>query len=238
MHPTTRVALIGDFSDQHKAHKAIPTALAGAPGGGAEGVWISTDAIPGPEALAEFQGVWCVPGMPYRNPDGVIKAIRYARMSRTPFLGTSAGFQYAILEFARHVLGLSEADHQKSNPKAAVPLIGPLGVAMAGVKARVRFSRGSMLNRAYGRHESVEEYRCSFGVNGRYRRLLEGRDLLVTAVDDQDEIRAVELDGHPFYVATLFQPELRSLESNAPNPVVDAFVGVCQRHGQKVSMAS
>jgi len=178
-----------------------------------------------------------VPGMPYRNPQGVLEAIRYARMSRTPFLGTSAGFQYAILEFARHVLGLSEADHQKSNPKSSVPLISPLGVAMAGVKARVRFTRGSALNRAYGTTESVEEYRCSFGVNGRYRRLLEGRDLLVTAVDDQDEIRAVELDGHPFFVATLFQPELRSLDGSAPNPLVDSFVAACKR-GQKVSAAS
>ncbi len=237
MHSVTRVALIGDFSEQHKAHQAIPKALAGASGGGAESVWIPTDAISKTDALAEFQGVWCVPGMPYRNPEGVLNAIRYARMSRTPFLGTSAGFQYAILEFARHVLGLSEAEHQKSNPKCALPLIAPLAVAMAGVKSRVRFTPGSTLSRAYGRTDSVEEYRCSFGVNGRYRRLLEGRDLMVAAVDDQDDIRAVELDGHPFFIATLFQPELHSLNGGPPSPLVDAFVAVCRRRGQKMSAA-
>jgi len=237
MHSTVRVGLIGDYSEQHKAHQAIPRALAGAGGGGAEGVWVPTESIQGRDNLAGFDGLWCVPGMPYRNPEGVLQAIRYARESRTPFLGTSAGFQYAILEFARHVLGLADADHQKSSPKCSMPLIAPLGVAMAGVKGRVRFTRGSALGRSYGNSEAVEEYRCSFGVNGRYRRLLEGRDLLVTAVDDQDEIRAVELDGHPFFVATLFQPELRSLDALAPNPIVDAFITACRRRGQTASAA-
>ena len=154
-----------------------------------------------------------------------MRAIRHARLTRTPFLGTSAGFQYAILEFARGVLGLAQADHQKSNPKAAMPLIAPLGCALAGVQARVRFLDGSHLRKAYGAAESVEEYHCSFGLNGRYRRLIEGRELYVAAVDDQHEIRAVELDGHPFFVATLFQPEMRDGRS----PIVEAFVHTCER---------
>src|SRR5262245_15240871 len=86
MPSTLRIGLIGEFSEQHKAHKAIPKALSGAAGGGAESVWIPTDTISKPEALSEYQGLWVVPGMPYRNPEGVLGAIRYARMSRTPFL--------------------------------------------------------------------------------------------------------------------------------------------------------
>jgi CTP synthase (UTP-ammonia lyase) len=166
--------------------------------------------------------------MPYRDAEGAMRAIRHARESRTPFLGTSAGFQYAILEFARNVLGLSGADHQKTNPKAAVPLISPLGCAMLGVKARVRFAEGSHLHKAYHAPESIEQYYCSFGLNGRYRRLIAGKGLYVAAVDDQDEVRAMEVDGHPFFVATLFQPELA-----ASNPLVSAFVAVCERrrHG-------
>jgi len=75
----------------------------------------------------------------------------------------------------------------------------------------------------------VEEYHCSFGLNNRYRRLLAGGDLYVAAIDDQDEIHAVELGGHPFFVATLFQPELRSLaEGSPPNPLVNAFVAACR----------
>jgi CTP synthase (UTP-ammonia lyase) len=79
----------------------------------------------------------------------------------------------------------------------------------------------------------MEQYHCSFGLNGRYRRMIEGHGLYVAAVDDQDEIRAVELDGHPFFVAALFQPELNALREGAPpNPLVHAFVTVCRRRRQ------
>ena len=115
--------------------------------------------------------------------------------------------------------GSTEADHQKINPRAAIPLISPLGVGLAGVKARVRFMEGTHLRNAYRAAESIEEYHCSFGLNGRYRRLIESGPLCVSAVDDQQEIRAVELDGHPFFVATLFEPEM----SAGPNPLVGGF---------------
>jgi CTP synthase (UTP-ammonia lyase) len=222
---SVRIGLIGDLNEQQRAHTAIPRALQ-ATSDGLEIVWIPTDSVGDSQSLTGFDGFWCVPGMPYRSADGAMRAIRHARITRTPFLGTSAGFQYAILEYARDVLGLSQADHQKTNPKSAMPLISPLGCALAGVKARVRFIDGSRLRRAYGAPESVEEYHCSFGLNGRYHRLIEGRDLCVAAVDDQHEIRAVELDMHPFFVATLFQPEMRA----GKNPLVEAFVDCCAKH--------
>ncbi len=225
MHSAIRVGLLGEFNEQQKAHRAIPKALEAISEGAVETTWVSTDAVEKGESLADFHGLWCVPGMPYRSADGAISAIRFARTSRLPFLGTSAGFQYALIEYARHVLGLAEADHQKSNPKASIPLITPLGCGLAGVKARVRFIEGSHLRNAYRTAESMEEYHCSFGLNGRYRRLIESGPLCVAAVDDQQEIRAVELDGHPFFVATLFQPEM----SAGPNPLVAAFVGACRR---------
>jgi len=228
-----RVGLIGEFNEQQRAHLAIPEALSAASGGAVEGVWVATDSIDNGDSLAEFAGLWCVPGMPYRSEEGVLEAIRHARMTRTPFLGTSAGFQYALIEYARNVLGLAAAQHQKSHPRTAMPLVSPLGCALLGVKARVRLSPGSILRKAYGKTETVEEYRCSFGLNGRYRRLLEGENLIVAAVDDQDEIRAVELDGHPFFVATLFQPEVGA----QPNPLVQAFTAVCAR-GLQARVAS
>jgi CTP synthase (UTP-ammonia lyase) len=227
MHSNIRIGLVGDVNEQQRAHQAIPKALQ-ATSDNVEAVWIPTDTAGNAEPLSGFDGIWCVPGMPYRNANGAMRAIRHARITRTPFLGTSAGFQYAILEFARDVLGLSEADHQKSNPKAAIPLISPLGCALAGVKARVRFTDGSHLRRADGAPDSIEEYHCSFGLNSRYRRLLEGKDLYVSAVDDQHDVRGVELDGHPFFVATLFQPEMRS----GASPIVDAFVKCCAKRKQ------
>lgn len=228
-----RIALVGDLTEQHKAHQAIQRALAAAPEVSAEGVWVPTDSVVNSNSLSEFDGIWCVPGMPYRSADGALRAIRHARESHTPFLGTSAGFQYALIEHARNVLGMTDADHQKSNPKAATPLISPLGCALAGVKARVRLSPGSAIRKAYGTSQLIVEYHCSFGLNGRYRRLMESSSLHVTAVDDQDEIRAVEQDGHPFFAATLFQPEMET-----PSALVNAFVAACQRQRSRLSKAA
>ena len=234
MHSAIRVGLLGEFNGQQKAHHAIPKALESATDGAVETRWVSTDSVDKGESLAEFHGLWCVPGMPYRSADGAISAIRYARTSHLPFLGTSAGFQYALIEYARHVLGLADADHQKTNPKAAIPLISPLGCGLAGVRARVRLMEGTHLRSAYKAAESVEEYHCSFGLNNRYRRLIESGSLCVSAVDDQHEIRAVELDGHPFFVATLFQPEM----SATTNPLVKAFVAACERRARTLTRAA
>jgi CTP synthase (UTP-ammonia lyase) len=93
-----------------------------------------------------------------------------------------------------------------------------------GVKSRVRLTPGSALRKAYGAPEAMVWYHCSFGLNGRYRRFVESSALHVTAVDDQDEIRAVELDGHPFFAATLFQPEMET-----PSGLVNAFIAACVR---------
>jgi CTP synthase (UTP-ammonia lyase) len=225
MHSVIRVGLLGEFKQQQRAHLAIPRAMDAASEGHVECVWVPTDSVGKGESLAEFDGIWCVPGMPYRNAAGAIEGIRYARVTRTPFLGTSAGFQYALIEFARNALGLVQADHQKSNPQTVVPLIAPLDAALLGVKARVHFRDGTLLRKAYGAPESVEEYHCGFGLNPRYRRWIESA-LLFAAVDDDDEVRAVELDGHPFFVATLFAPEL-----NEKSPLVKAFAGaVMKRH--------
>jgi CTP synthase (UTP-ammonia lyase) len=227
------MGLIGEFNEQQKAHHAIPAALAAASDGKVETTWVSTDSVGNGNSLVEFDGLWCVPGMPYRSADGALTAIRIARSHRIPFLGTSAGFQYALIEYARNGLGFTEADHQKTNPSASMPLISPLGCALLGVKARVRFTDGSHLRSAYRAPESIEEYRCSFGLNARYRRLIEGGAMCITAVDDQNDVRAVELEGHPFFVATLFQPEMK-----ADNPLVQAFVRACERRRQSLVRAA
>jgi CTP synthase (UTP-ammonia lyase) len=234
MRSVIRVALVGDNNQLQKAHQAIPKVLSSEIEGGVEPVWVSTDAVAKGESLAEFDGIWCVPGMPYSNPDGAISAIRYARTTNRPFIGTSAGFQYALIEFARNVMGYADADHQKSNPQSKMPLISRLELGLAGVKSRVKFTRGSHLHHAYKSPESVEEYHCSFGLNDRYRRLIESGNMCVTAVDDQHEVRAVELEGHPFFVATLFQPEMRT----PPSPLIPAFVAACKRQHDRLTKAA
>ncbi|HUI77312.1 MAG TPA: hypothetical protein VLY24_05335, partial [Bryobacteraceae bacterium] len=83
MHSAIRIGLIGDFNQQQKAHSAIPLSLAAAsPGGVVECTWVPTDSVGTGEKLAEFDGLWCVPGMPYRSANGVLAAIGRARVTR------------------------------------------------------------------------------------------------------------------------------------------------------------
>ena len=122
MHSAIRIALVGDYNELQRAHQAIPRALTAASEGGVETVWISTDSIARGDSLADFDGIWCVPGMPYRNADGAIAAIRYARTANLPFLGTSAGFQYALIEYRAQCHGLHgcrSPEEQSGNDDAA-----------------------------------------------------------------------------------------------------------------------
>ena len=89
--------------------------------------------------------------------------------------------------------------------------------------APVHFKPGSKLAEAYGALTAVEEYHCGYGFNAKYRHHLEHGPLEVTSWDDDGDVRGVELQGHPFFVATLFQPERAGLKGRVP-PIVRAYV--------------
>jgi CTP synthase (UTP-ammonia lyase) len=182
---TARIGLIGDYDPTVPAHQAIPVALRLA-GERVEPVWVHTATLTGdvPAKLAEFAGLWCVPASPYANTAGALAAIRYARESGRPFLGTCGGFQHALLEYARHVLGVADADHAELHPDAAVPLIAPLTCELVERTGAVHFADGSRLRRIYGAASAVEPYHCRYGLNPEYERLLADTPLRVVARDD------------------------------------------------------
>ncbi|MHB8523962.1 MAG: CTP synthase C-terminal region-related (seleno)protein [Limisphaerales bacterium] len=222
------IALVGDYAPGIRAHAAIPVALhlaADELDCEVEPVWIGTEAI-GEGAgttLNRFHGVWCVPNSPYRSQDGALHAIRFARENRRPFLGTCGGFQHALLEVFRNVVGLADAEHLESAPDAAVPVISRLECSLANARGVVAFPNGSTLAKLYGRPEAVEEYHCNFGLNPRFEPLLGQGGLRVAATDESGAVRAVELPGHPCFFATLFQPE-RSAFKGAAHPLIAAFL--------------
>jgi CTP synthase (UTP-ammonia lyase) len=206
-----RVGLIGDRDDSVVAHRAIPRALAlAAEAAGLEVAadWIATEAIDAsrPE-LHAYQALWCVPASPYRHTAGAIAAIRFARVHHVPFLGTCGGFQHALLECAESLWGVDGAAHAELEPGAADAVISPLGCALVEKAGRIHFAPGSRLAAAYGKASAEEEYHCSYGLDARYRPRLESGPLRSTAWDDDGDVRGIELDGHPFFVGTLFQPE-------------------------------
>lgn len=221
-----RIGLIGDYHPAVTAHRAIPRALALAAeqtGVPAEPEWIPTEEIEDDARLAGFDAFWCVPASPYRSTEGALRAIRFARERGRPYLGTCGGFQHALLEYAREVLGWSDAEHAELRPGSSRAVIAPLACRLIEVTEVIRFHPGSRIARAYGMPEAREGYHCSYGLNPAFREALLSGPLSVTAEDEGGEVRAVELEGHPFFVATLFQPERAALEGRVP-PLAEAFL--------------
>lgn len=226
--PVVRIGLVGDRSPAVRAHGAIPVALDLASkvlGVVTEPTWLSTRELDGTlaQTLPSFAGIWCVPGSPYESMDGALGAIRVAREQGIPFLGTCGGFQHTLIEFARHVLGLNDADHAESNPDAVMPLVAALSCSLVGVQGQVTLTQGSHVARAFGRTRSTESYHCNYGLNARYRHMLDGTALRITGEDEAGEVRVLELMEHPFFMATLFQPELTA-STGQPHPLIQAFL--------------
>ena len=224
-----RIALIGDYDPHVTAHQAIPVAL----GMAAEQLnlnvqfqWLATDHINADTPLDDFDGIWCVPASPYRDMDGALRAIRFAREQQRPFLGTCGGFQHAVLEFARHVLGWKDAEHGETHPDAARALLTPLTCSLVEAVDSIHLVEGSLIANAYETTEIREGYRCRFGVNPEFERELLTQQMCAVGHDSQGDLRAVELKGHPFFVATLFQPERAALKGILP-PLVRAFIKAC-----------
>jgi CTP synthase (UTP-ammonia lyase) len=220
-----QIGLIGDRNDDVVAHRAIPLALgmaAEACGVEIEPIWVPTDEVGNGAALAEFDGLWCVPASPYRSMEGALTAIQVARERHVPFLGTCGGFQYAVIEYARNVLGWTDAEHSETSPEASRQVIVPLLCSLVEVTAAVNLVEGSRLAQAYGVSSIVEGYHCNYGLSSDFRAALADGPLRIDAVDDAGDVRGIELDDHPFFVATLFQHERTALQGRLP-PAVRAF---------------
>ncbi|MFJ7111351.1 CTP synthase [Pseudomonas sp. NPDC098740] len=226
-----RIALVGDYDPHVTAHQAIPVALGMAAehaGRDVQFQWLATDGISVDAPLADFDGFWCVPASPYRDRDGALRAIRFAREQQRPFLGTCGGFQHAVLEYARNVLGWEDAEHGETSPDAARALLTPLTCSLVEAVDSIHLAEGSLIAEAYESAEIVEGYRCRYGVNPAFERELLTQQLCAVGHDSTGDLRAVELKGHPFFVATLFQPERAALKGKLP-PLVRALIAACKR---------
>ena len=228
-----RIALIGDFNAAVPAHQAIPRALALAGESLAHGCaceWLHTSTLldnPS-DQLAAFDGVWCVPASPYANTRGAIASIRVARKEQKPFFGTCGGFQHALLEYAEAIWGVARAVHAELDPTAENPVITPLTCSLVEKEGEVHFAPGSAIASIYGVPSACERYHCRYGLSQQYSSKLATGPLRGSAWDADGDVRAVELDGHPFFIATLFQPE-RSALSGRTHPLIRAFVEAAAR---------
>jgi CTP synthase (UTP-ammonia lyase) len=224
-----RIALVGDYNANVPAHRAIPVALeraARVAGVHVESVWLPTPDILTGTVLAGYDGIWCVPASPYLEMNGALTAIRYAREQRLPFLGTCGGFQHALLEYARHQLGWSDAEHAETAPESQSAIITPLSCSLLETVADIQLVPETLIAQAYGTLKITERYQCRYGLRHDLNQEMFAGLLSVSGRDAEGAVRAIELQGHPFFVASLFQPERAALQAQLP-PLVAAFVNAC-----------
>jgi CTP synthase (UTP-ammonia lyase) len=238
-HPMARIALVGDRSENVRAHARIPAlidALLRRDGIALDPYWIATPDVAACD-LGRFDAIWMVPGSPYDSADGAIAAARTARERRIPFLGTCGGFQHALLEFARNVCGLSGVENAEVTPAAAEHLIVELECSLKGHEEAVMIVPGTLAAKISGPGRRTERYHCDYGLDPAYLERLSQGGLSFSGFDDSGQVRIVELPGHPFFVGTLFQPELHG-DGTQPHPIIVAMAAAATAHAATTAEAA
>ena len=236
-----RIAVVGDFDRRKHSHWATEAALfhaAARAGVAVEPHWLGTTLLANADdttRLQAYDGVWGAPGSPYASMAGILNAIRYARERGVPYLGTCAGFQYALIEFTRNVLGVSDADSAENNPPSENIVISPVycatpaaspGTPQLAGPGVARPVPGTLVQAVCGTAELDEEYFCSFEANASFIPRWHEAGMRVAARGADGEMRAFELASHPFFVAALFQPQLSS-SFERPHPIISGFLRAC-----------
>ncbi|HET9079384.1 MAG TPA: hypothetical protein VFO01_02550 [Trebonia sp.] len=131
-------------------------------------------------------------------------------------------FQHALIEYAWNVCGLTGVENAESTPGATEYLIVPLECSLKGHEEAVMIVPGTLAARVSGAGRRTERYHCSYGLNQDYLEALTDAGLRFSGFDDSGHVRILELPGHPFFMGTLFQPELQG-DGTQPHPIIRAF---------------
>ncbi|CAI1822369.1 CTP synthase [Serratia quinivorans] len=223
MKAQVRIALVGDYKPEAVSHQAIPVALkltASHLNLEIQSHWLPTETITAPSVLQGYDAIWVVPGSPYKHDDGAFMAIRHAREQNIPFLGSCGGFQYAIVEYARNVMGWHDAGHAETDTGGRL-VIAPLSCSLVEKSGTIIFQPNTLAARVYGKLETHEGYHCNFGVNPEFVTDLQQHPLIISGHDSEGDVRSIELPGHRFYAATLFQSERAALRNELSPLVVE-----------------
>ena len=244
-----RIAFVGKYVTHKESYKSLIEALIHS------GAWLDTKVniewIDSEylekdnslmEKLEEVDGILVAGGFGKRGVEGKLKAIQFARETKTPYLGICLGMQTAVIEFARNVLGLKDAESQEFNPDTKEPIVylidefidangdkqlrthtTALGGTMrlGGYECIVK--KGTKLYEAYETDTVIERHRHRYEVNNRYIEQLEKGGMIISGRSKERLVEAVELENHPWFVAVQFHPEFTNRLQN-PNKVIKKFI--------------
>jgi CTP synthase len=240
---TVRIAMVGKYANLADSYVSVNQALsqAGAVNGASTRIsWIESEEIEKDEAKLDlmdaYDGVVLPQGFGSRGVEGKIAAANKARVAEIPFLGLCYGFQLASVSFARHVLGLKGANTTEANPDTPYPVIDmlpeqrvvtDLGGTMRLGGHDVFVKKPSRAFDIYRTGKIRERHRHRYELNQEYLKSLEDSGMKYTAFSDNGRrAEILELEGHPFYMATQYHPEYIS-RPERPEPIYVAFVAAC-----------
>jgi CTP synthase len=237
--PVVRVAIVGKYVELHDAYMSVREALKHA--GVAEGVeveisWVLSSELEKErswDVIQQADGILVPGGFGSRGTEGMIRAARYARENKIPYLGLCLGMQLMVVELARHILkseDVNSTEFDRSTPHPVIDLM-PDQRAIADMGGTMRLGLypcelkpGSYAAEAYGKSLVHERHRHRFELNNAYRQVLQDAGMRFSGISpDGRLIEIAELIDHPFMVGTQFHPEFLS-RPNRPHPLFAAFV--------------
>ena len=237
---TVNIAIVGKYVNLRDAYLSVIEALRH--GGFHHGTkvelnWISSDDLEDADvsqAFAGMHGIVVPGGFGWRGVEGKLGAVRYAREGGVPYLGLCLGLQCAVIEFARNVCGLEGANSSEFDPATPHPVIDllpeqknvtDLGGSMRLGAQPCHIVPGTKAEQVYGERVVYERHRHRYEVNPAYHDALSGKGLVFSGLSpDGRLVEIVELEGHPFFMAGQFHPELRSRPTR-PHPLFRDFIG-------------
>jgi CTP synthase len=241
---TIEIAVVGKYVQLPDAYLSVVEALTH--GGIHHNVdvkirWVPSDdlSVPGAaeRALAGVHGILVPGGFGVRGIEGKIAAARHARERHIPYFGICLGLQVAVIEFARHVLGLVDAHSSEFDPETPDPVVDlmadqrdvrDLGGTMRLGVYPCKVAEGTRAAAAYGEPVVYERHRHRWEVSNRYRQRLSEAGMRFSGVSPDDRlVEVLELVEHPWFVAAQFHPEFRS-RPNRPQPLFREFVGAAR----------
>jgi CTP synthase (UTP-ammonia lyase) len=193
--------------------------------------WIPTNTINKhfDSLVKEYNSFWIAPGSPYNSMEGALKIIEYARLNNIPTLGTCGGFQHMVIEFARNVLMIKDAEHAEYDPYASKLVVNPLSCKLAGQTLQIDIvDKHSKTYMIYGQDKVFEKYYCNFGLNPNYQKVIHDNGFAIVGSDEHNEARILELKGHKFFIATLFVPQDNCTVEN-PHKLIEAFLRIIKQ---------
>ena len=239
-----KIAVVGKYIDLQDAYKSIYESLTHAAASQDCGIDLKLidaetlqDGVDG--LLKDVAGVLIPGGFGERGVEGKIKATRFAREHKLPFLGLCLGMQVATIEFARNVCGIENANSTEFDQNAADPVICLLeeqrGVRNKGASMRLgtwptKISRGSLAEKIYGSPEVLERHRHRYEFNMKYRDRMDEKGFTISGTSPDGALaELIELRDHPYFLACQYHPEFQS-KPNKPHPLFKGFIQACLAH--------